>query len=45
MSDDILDAMRDYFMKSIWKEARVPRVDAQKVTELILEVFKKIIVH
>jgi hypothetical protein len=45
MTDDILEGMRDYFMKSIWKEARVPRADAQKVTEMILEVFKKIIVH
>ena len=45
LTEDIMEGMSDYFMKTIWKEARVPRVDAQKVTALIMETFKKIIVR
>lgn len=44
LSDDIIEGISDFFTKSIWKEARVPRIDAQKVTALIMETFKKIMV-
>ncbi|MFQ3621241.1 MAG: transposase [Spirochaetales bacterium] len=44
MTEDVVEGIKDYFMKSIWKEARVPRSDAEEVSELIAEVFKKIIV-
>ena len=44
LADDIMETVGEYFMKSLWKEAGVPRTDAQKVSTAILEVFKKIIV-
>jgi hypothetical protein len=44
LTDDVVEAVGDYFMKSLWKEARVPRIDAQKVSVMVQDVFKKIIV-
>jgi hypothetical protein len=44
MADDIAETMGSYFVTSLYKEAGVPRVDAQKVAQSLVELFKKIIV-
>jgi hypothetical protein len=44
MGDDILATMENYFKKSLYDEANVPRLDAQNVSKYLLEIFKKIIV-
>ncbi len=44
LSDDIMEAMGEYFMKTLWKEAGVPRSDAQKSSAAILQVFEKILI-
>ncbi len=45
LTKEIAEAMGEYFMKTLWKEARVPRADAQKVVPLVMDAFKKIIVR
>ncbi len=42
-TDDLLQAAQEFFEKSIWRDAGVPRADAQNVTKTILECFKTII--
>ena len=44
LDKEITTSIGDYFLKSLWKEARVPRADAQKVVPMVVETFKKIIV-
>jgi hypothetical protein len=44
MADDIIETMSNYFITSLYKEAGVPRADAQKVSQDLVELFKKIIV-
>ncbi len=41
-TSDLLQAMNDFFMKSLREDARVPRPDAQKAAELIGQQMKKI---
>jgi hypothetical protein len=43
-TEDIVQAIESFFKESLWKQARVPRTDAQKVAVMITEIFKKIIV-
>jgi hypothetical protein len=44
MADDIVPAMRNYFVKSLYEQAGVPNSDAKKVAEDLIEIFKTIIV-
>jgi len=43
-TDDLLPAIRDFFMKSLWQDARVPRADAEKAAKIIEDKFKGIII-
>jgi hypothetical protein len=45
MTDDVVQAVGEFFKEALWKQARVPRSDAQKVSAVIVESFKKIIVR
>lgn len=44
-TDDLLDVVHEFFEKSIWRDAGVPRVDAKNVTKTIVENFKRIVIQ
>ena len=44
MGDDILQAVENYFNKSLYEEAGVPSVDAKKVSKILIKIFEQIIV-
>jgi hypothetical protein len=44
MGEDLLATMQNYFAKSLYDEAGVPRSDAAEVSKYLIELFKKIIV-
>jgi len=39
-TDDIVDIMERFFMDTIWKDANVPKIDAEKAAKTIRKVFK-----
>ncbi|TVR61083.1 MAG: transposase [Spirochaetaceae bacterium] len=43
-TDDILQAIQTFFATSLWKDARVPKTDADKTAKEILVAFKKIMI-
>mgnify|MGYP006305385583 FL=1 len=41
--DDILNAVEQLFAKSMWQDARVPKIDAEKVSKAIAQTLQKIL--
>lgn len=41
-TDDLLPAVKNFFVKSMWKDARVPRADAEKVADAVVASFRRI---
>lgn len=41
-TDDLLPAVKNFFVKTMWKDARVPRVDAEKVSDAVVQSFRRI---
>jgi hypothetical protein len=41
-TEDLLPAVKNFFVKSMWKDARVPRADAEKVADAVVASFKRI---
>jgi hypothetical protein len=41
-TDDLLPAVKNFFIKSLWKDARIPRADAQQVSEAVVKSFRQI---
>jgi hypothetical protein len=42
-TDDLLQAVEAFFAKSMWQDARVPKIDAEKVGKAIAQTLKKIV--
>lgn len=42
-TDDLLKTVEAFFAKSMWQDARVPKIDAEKVGKAIAQTLKKIV--
>ncbi len=42
-TDDLMGAMREFFIKSLWQDANVPKRDAEQATRMIMPIFKKVV--
>ena len=38
-TDDLPEAIEKYFKETLWKDANVPKIDAEKISEMILQRF------
>lgn len=42
-TDDLMAAMREFFVKSLWQDANVPKSDAESAARVIMPIFKYVV--
>jgi hydrogenase maturation factor HypE len=42
-TEDVIEAVRQFFYKSLWEDANVPRLDAEKISTSLVGIFEGLI--